>query len=536
MASLTSLPFLLILFSTTAFTLAAATAGNTFRVDFHHRFSDKVRRWAESQGLPATWHPEKTPKGSAEYYKELVRHDRALLSRRGRSLAATDDVYSFVPGNDTMRISSLGYLHYALVTVGTPNQTFLVALSTGSELFWLPCNCKQCAPDTSPLYGNLTLSTYNTNESSTSKEILCGSSQCNLPTNLGGTCTGTSNNCPYSIMYSSNNTSSSGFLVEDVLYLAKGDTGVDTVTIPIVFGCGEVQTGTFLDEAAPNGLMGLGIDNMSIPTILAKKGLISDSFSMCFGSDGSGRLNFGDTGSSNQSVTALNINNNSPNYNISIEGMVIGNTTTETSFTARVSSGASCSYMSDQIYKEFTTTFTEQVKETRLSDPSLPFEYCYTLSAGDTEAVLPEVSFTTKGGSNFPVLDPIVYLSSKTSQEPTGYCLAVVPGNDTNVIGQNFLTGLRVVFNREKMVLGWEKYDCYGTELSTAPPTDKNASPPPPTDKNASPPPPAVEAPAPGTTLFKRTKSWAPKFCPSTMLNIVLSLLFMVFVIDGYWC
>ncbi|XP_078161345.1 aspartyl protease family protein 1-like isoform X5 [Carex rostrata] len=448
---------LLLMFTTTTFTLVA---GDTFQVDFHHRFSDKVRQWAESQGLPATWHPDEAPEGSVEYYKELVRHDRALLSRHGRFLEDTN-VYTFAEGNETLEIPSLGHLHYALVTVGTPNQTFLVALSTGSELFWLPCNCKQCAPDTSPLYGNLTLSTYNTNESSTSKEILCGSSQCNLPTNLGGTCTGTSNNCPYSIMYSSNNTSSSGFLVEDVLYLAKGDTGVDTVTIPIVFG---------------------------------------------------------------------------PNYNISIEGMVIGNTTTETSFTARVSSGASCSYMSDQIYKEFTTTFTEQVKETRLSDPSLPFEYCYTLSAGDTEAVLPEVSFTTKGGSNFPVLDPIVYLSSKTSQEPTGYCLAVVPGNDTNVIGQNFLTGLRVVFNREKMVLGWEKYDCYGTELSTAPPTDKNASPPPPTDKNASPPPPAVEAPAPGTTLFKRTKSWAPKFCPSTMLNIVLSLLFMVFVIDGYWC
>lgn len=106
MASLTSLSFLLILFSTTAFTLAAA--GNTFRVDFHHRFSDKVRRWAESQGLPATWHPEKTPKGSAEYYKELVRHDRALLSRRGRSLAATDDVYSFAASNETLRISALG--------------------------------------------------------------------------------------------------------------------------------------------------------------------------------------------------------------------------------------------------------------------------------------------------------------------------------------------------------------------------------------------------------------------------------------------
>lgn len=48
------------------------------------------------------------------------------------------------------------------------------------------------------------------------------------------------------------------------------------------------------------------------------------------------------------------------NYNISIEGMVVGNTTTETSFTASVSSGASYTYMSDQIYKEFTTTVSVQ--------------------------------------------------------------------------------------------------------------------------------------------------------------------------------
>lgn len=32
-------------------------------------------------------------------------------------------------------------LHYANVTVGTPPQWFLVALDTGSDLFWLPCNC-----------------------------------------------------------------------------------------------------------------------------------------------------------------------------------------------------------------------------------------------------------------------------------------------------------------------------------------------------------------------------------------------------------
>lgn len=32
-------------------------------------------------------------------------------------------------------------LHYTNVSVGTPATWFLVALDTGSDLFWLPCNC-----------------------------------------------------------------------------------------------------------------------------------------------------------------------------------------------------------------------------------------------------------------------------------------------------------------------------------------------------------------------------------------------------------
>jgi hypothetical protein len=28
------------------------------------------------------------------------------------------------------------------------------------------------------------------------------------------------------------------------------------------------------------------------------------------------------------------------------------------------------------------------------------------------------------------------------------------------IYAENFMTGLKVVFNREKSVLGWEKFDC----------------------------------------------------------------------------
>lgn len=36
-------------------------------------------------------------------------------------------------------------LHYTTVSLGTPAKKFLVALDTGSDLFWVPCDCSNCA-------------------------------------------------------------------------------------------------------------------------------------------------------------------------------------------------------------------------------------------------------------------------------------------------------------------------------------------------------------------------------------------------------
>jgi len=71
--------------------------------------------------------------------------------------------------------------------------------------------------------------------------------------------------------------------------------------------CGQVQTGVFHDGAAPNGLFGLGLDDISVPSVLAKEGIAANSFSMCFGKDGAGRISFGDKGSVDQRETPLNI-------------------------------------------------------------------------------------------------------------------------------------------------------------------------------------------------------------------------------------
>lgn len=71
--------------------------------------------------------------------------------------------------------------------------------------------------------------------------------------------------------------------------------------------CGRVLTGSFLDGAAPNGLFGLGMSNVSVPSTLAREGHTANSFSMCFGPDGLGRISFGDKGSTGQGETPFNL-------------------------------------------------------------------------------------------------------------------------------------------------------------------------------------------------------------------------------------
>uniref|UniRef100_A0A1D1XVD0 Aspartic proteinase-like protein 1 n=1 Tax=Anthurium amnicola TaxID=1678845 RepID=A0A1D1XVD0_9ARAE len=431
----------------------------TFGFDFHHRFSDTVRQWAESRewvaGRAGTWDwPEKE---SVEYYAALAEHDRVL---RGRGLAGADSLLTFAAGNTTIRISTLGFLHYALVSVGTPSKSFLVALDTGSDLFWLPCDCKSCASTSARDYGlaNIVFSIYSPNTSSTSKKIPCSNSYCDLQSQ----CSGAGSTCPYEVAYVSANTSSSGILVQDVLHLVTDDSRNETVQAQVIFGCGETQTGSFLDSAAPNGLFGLGLENISVPSILSRTGLTSDSFSMCFGRDGIGRITFGDEGSSDQHETPLNIHGSHPTYNVTVTGLRVGNSSIVGDFSALMDSGTSFTYLADPVYTSLTESFDSKIQDDRRTvDSSIPFEYCYTPRSNSS--VVPTIGLKMKGGSKFPVTQPLIIVSTRTD---TFYCLAVVQSRGLNIIGQNFMTGLLIVFDREKLVLGWKKFNCSDVEDS----------------------------------------------------------------------
>lgn len=431
-----------------------------FSFQMHHRFSEPVKKWSEGagNGFPAGNWPAK---GSFEYYAELAHRDRVL---RGRRLSDIDGLLTFSDGNSTFRISSLGFLHYTTVSLGTPGKKFLVALDTGSDLFWVPCDCSRCAPTEGTTYtSDFELSIYNPKGSSTSRKVTCNNSLCAHRNR----CLGTFSNCPYMVSYVSAETSTSGILVEDVLHLTTEDNRQEFVEAYVTFGCGQVQTGSFLDIAAPNGLFGLGLEKISVPSILSKEGFTADSFSMCFGPDGIGRISFGDKGSPDQEETPFNLNALHPTYNITVTQVRVGTTLIDLDFTALFDSGTSFTYLVDPIYTNVLKSFHSQAQDSRRPpDSRIPFEYCYDMSPGENTSLIPSMSLTMKGGSQFPVYDPIIIISS---QSELIYCMAVVRSAELNIIGQNFMTGYRIIFDREKLVLGWKEFECDDIENSSVP-------------------------------------------------------------------
>ncbi|XP_008241995.1 PREDICTED: aspartyl protease family protein 1-like isoform X1 [Prunus mume] len=435
----------------------------SYGFDIHHRFSDPVKAILGSDELPE--------KGSAEYYAAMAHRDRLI---RGRHLSTADETtpLTFVYGNETDRIGAFGHLHYANVSVGTPSTSYLVALDTGSNLLWLPCDCSSCVHGVKLSNGDvIEFEIYSPNTSSTSKKVSCNSTYCEQRQH----CASAASDCQYKIEYLSNDTSSTGVLVEDVLHLTTDDAKQKDVNARIGFGCGKEQTGIFLNGAAPNGLLGLGMDDVSVPSILASQGLASNSFSMCFGLDGSGRISFGDNGSLDQAETPFNLKNrsahrHSPIYNITITQIAIGESVTDLEFYAIFDSGTSFTYLNDPAYTQITENFNSALKNKRRSkDSSIPFEYCYDIRPNQT------VNLTLKGGKQYSLLDPLVVLANEDGTLMF-YCLGIVKSGDVNIIGQNFMTGYRVIFDRERMVLGWKEFDCYNVEDTVTLPGTKSKS------------------------------------------------------------
>lgn len=338
------------------------------------------------------------------------------------------------------------------------------------------------------------LSEYSPSFSSTSKHLPCSHNLCKLSTN----CKGPKEPCPYIAEYDTENTSSSGFLVEDKLHLASvSDHATQNhVQASVIFGCGRKQSGGYLDGAAPDGVMGLGPGDISVPSLLAKAGLVRNSFSICFDENDSGRILFGDVGlATQQSTPFLPIAGKFDAYLVGLEHYCIGSFCLNlTQFQALVDSGSSFTYLPAKIYEKIVLEFDKQVNATRINQPESTWEYCYNASSQELHSV-PTMRLMFIMNQSFIVNNPLY--SVPVNQGYTIFCLTLLrTDSDYGVIGQNFMMGYRLVFDRENLKLGWSKSNCEdmsGKQVHlTPPPNDGSPNPLPTTQQQSIPKTPAV--------------------------------------------
>ncbi|RAL44867.1 hypothetical protein DM860_003626 [Cuscuta australis] len=428
---------------------------NNYTYNIFHRYSEEVIGvLGTNKGLPA--------RGSAEYYSV-----QAASDQRRHRLKDSPAAITFAGGDVTEMIENLANLQYALVYVGTPPVPFLVALDTGSATFSLPCGCNDCARSFQKSDGEqINLYSYNYSTSRTSEVVPCGSPYCFPPRRED--CPLRAPNtypCPYEVVYMAKNTSTRGILVKDVMHLETYDDNRTRSSAPVIFGCGQVETGDLLGEGPVNGLLGLGYGALDVTSLLSSQGLVRNSFSMCFAPNGYGRFAFGDLGDLDQMSTPfLPTFDQSPYYNIQIEHISVENVVVNLSLVAFFDSGTTLTHLAGEAYSLVTKTFNLFVNDT-LVPMAGPFEYCYiSRTDNGTSIQTPSLSLRTKGGADFHVLTTTKLIKPQpfSGLGEQIYCLGIIKNdiNNLNIIGRNFMTGYRVVFDREKLILGWKSSYC----------------------------------------------------------------------------
>lgn len=536
----TTRSLLLILVSFLAFSSSHVTADFTYSSRLIHRFSDKAKllrvlrndggvRWPEMKNL--------------EYYELLVNSD---FQRQKMKLGTKYNLVFPSQGSKTTSFGNdFGWLHYTWIDIGTPNVSFLVALDVGSDLLWVPCDCVQCAPLSASYYSSLDrdLSEYRPSGSSSSRHVPCSHQLCESSLN----CKSSKQQCPYTIDYYTENTSSSGLLVEDTLHLASVDDHKlnTSVQASVIIGCGMKQSGGYLDGVAPDGLMGLGPGEISVPSVLAKAGLIRNSFSMCFDDEDSGRIYFGDKGPPTQESTHfLPSDGKYETYIVGVEACCIGNSCLkQMGFSAVVDSGTSFTFLPNEVYERIAKEFDRQINATITSYPGYPWKYCYKSSSQELPKV-PHLKLVFPLNNSFVVFNPVFVVYG--IQGISGFCLAVQPmEGDVGTIGQNFMTGYRMVFDREKMKLGWSPSNCQdladGKRMSLSP--NGTPSNPLPTNEQQSTPGGRAVAPAvagrappskPSAAAHTHLPSSSLQFCYINLLPLLVlwHLLVSSFPID----
>ncbi|EOY21001.1 hypothetical protein QUC31_007137 [Theobroma cacao] len=390
---------------------------------------------------------------------KLVASNAAVIDSSGTILPVRGNVY---PDG----------LYFTYMLVGNPQRRYFLDIDTGSDLTWIQCDapCSSCAKGANPLYKPTRVNIV------ASKDLMCTEVQKNQKPQNCETC----QQCDYEIEYA-DRSSSLGVLARDELHLVTANGS--TTNLDVVFGCAYDQQGILLNTLSKtDGILGLSRAKVSLPSQLASKGIINNVVGHCLATDvgASGYMFLGDDFVPNWGMSwvpmlgspstefyhtqIVKINYGSSSLSLGRQHSSIGRVVFD--------SGSSYTYFMKQAYAELVASLSE-VSEVGfiqdVADTTLPM--CW--QAPFPIRFIKDVkqffkTLTLQFGSKWWII------SKRFHIPPEGYliiskkgnvCLGILDGSkvhdgSTIILGDISLRGQLVVYDNEKLKIGWTQSDC----------------------------------------------------------------------------
>ncbi|KAI3448650.1 hypothetical protein Pfo_005315 [Paulownia fortunei] len=351
--------------------------------------------------------------------------------------------------------------------IGTPPQRFALIVDTGSTVTYVPCStCEQCGKHQDPKFQPELSSTY--------QPVKC---------NIDCACDNDREQCIYERQYAEMS-SSSGVLGEDIVSFGNQS---ELEPQRAVFGCENMETGDLYSQHA-DGIMGLGRGDLSVVDQLVDKGVISDSFSLCYGGMdvGGGAMVLGGISPPADMVFTRSDPVRSPYYNIELRELHVAGKMLPLSprvFDGKhgtvLDSGTTYAYLPEVAFAAFKEAiFKELHSLKRIQGPDPNYnDICFSGAGSDTSLLskaFPSVEMVFANGQKL-LLSPENYLF-RHSKVHGSYCLGIFQnGKDpTTLLGGIIVRNTLVTYDREHEKIGFWKTNCSelweSLHLSTAPP------------------------------------------------------------------
>ncbi|CAK9186294.1 unnamed protein product [Ilex paraguariensis] len=357
--------------------------------------------------------------------------------------------------------------------IGTPPQKFALIVDTGSTVTYVPCStCEQCGRHQDPKFQPELSSTY--------QPVKC---------NINCACDNDREQCVYERQYAEMS-SSSGVLGEDIISFGNQS---ELTPQRAVFGCENVETGDLYSQHA-DGIMGLGRGDLSVVDQLVDRGVISDSFSLCYGGMdvGGGTMVLGGISPPAEMVFTRSNPVRSPYYNIELNEIHVAGkklplnpTVFDGKHGTVLDSGTTYAYLPETAFLAFRDAVMKELKSLkRIHGPDPNYnDICFSGAGSEVSQLLkafPAVDMIFDNGQKLS-LSPENYLF-RHSKVHGAYCLGIFQnGKDpTTLLGGIIVRNTLVSYDREHEKVGFWKTNCSDLweklNISGAPPPAPSAS------------------------------------------------------------